>query len=220
MNTKAQNLTRLNEVGLVAVIRGPSEALTLKLVSALVRGGVTGIEITFSTPNALGVVRTLSQEYGERILLGMGTLLVPEQAQQAAAAGAVFLVSPHTETELGHAMTATGLATMMGAVTPTEVVAAKRLGSDVIKLFPGSLTGPSYVKTLKGPFPNYLFMPTGGVSAENVGDWFAAGAFAVGAGSELCPAQMVKEERFDEIVERAERFTEAVRQAHKTKKTA
>jgi 2-dehydro-3-deoxyphosphogluconate aldolase/(4S)-4-hydroxy-2-oxoglutarate aldolase len=90
---------------------------------------------------------------------------------------------------------------------------AKRLGSDVIKLFPGSLTGPGYVKALKGPFPDLLIMPTGGVSIENVADWFRAGVFAVGAGSELCPTQLVKEGRFDEIVTRAQRFTAAVQQA-------
>jgi 2-dehydro-3-deoxyphosphogluconate aldolase/(4S)-4-hydroxy-2-oxoglutarate aldolase len=102
----------------------------------------------------------------------------------------------------------------MGALTPSEVVMAKRLGSDVIKLFPGSLTGPAYVKALKGPFPDLRIMPTGGVSIENVSEWFAAGVFAVGAGSELCPPQLVKEGRFDEIVNRAQRFVAAVQQAH------
>jgi 2-dehydro-3-deoxyphosphogluconate aldolase/(4S)-4-hydroxy-2-oxoglutarate aldolase len=213
MDMKAQNLARLHDLGLVAVIRGPSLDLTLKLVEALVRGGVLGIEITFTTPNALEVTRQLCQQYQDRILLGMGTLTDPEQAHQALEAGAAFLVSPHTEPDLARSMTTTGLLTMMGALTPSEVMLAKRLGSDVIKLFPGSLTGPGYVKALKGPFPDLLIMPTGGVSIENVADWFRAGVFAVGAGSELCPTQLVKEGRFDEIVTRAQRFTAAVQQA-------
>ncbi len=213
MDVKAQNLSRLQSLGLVAVIRGPSPDLTLKLVDALVRGGVLGIEITYSTPNAVEVVRALHKQYGGEILLGMGTLTEPDHAKPAVEAGATFLVSPHTEPNLAHAMTATGLLTMMGALTPSEVMMAKHLGTDVIKLFPGSLTGPDYVKALKGPFPDLLIMPTGGVSVENVAQWFKAGVFAVGAGSELCPTQLVKEGRFDEIMTRAQRFTAAVQQA-------
>ena len=213
MDGKAQNLARLQTLGLVAVIRGPSTDLTLKLVEALVRGGVSGIEITFTTPNAPQVTQALHQQYGDTILLGMGTLTEPQHAEQAVQAGATFLVSPHTEPELAHAMTATGLLTMMGALTPSEVMMAKRLGSDVIKLFPGSLTGPAYVKALKGPFPDLKIMPTGGVSVDNVAEWFAAGVVAVGAGSELCPTQWVKEGRFDDIVKRAQQFVAALQQA-------
>ena len=215
MDTKAERLARLHDLGLVAVIRGPSVDLTLKLVEALKQGGVLGIEITFTTPNALDVVRALCAQHGDSILLGMGTLTEPEQAAQAMDAGATFLVSPHIEPDLARAMTATGLPTMMGALTPTEIVQAKRLGSDVIKLFPGSLTGPGYVKAIKGPFPDLLIMPTGGVSAENVSEWFAAGVFAVGAGSELCPPQLVRAGQFDEIIARAQRFVQAVAEARR-----
>lgn len=213
VDVKAHSLARLHELGLVAVIRGPSPELTLKLVDALMRGGVTGIEITFTTPNALQVTRALHERYDDTILLGMGTLTEPEQAQLALQAGATFLVSPHTEPELAKSMTKTGLLTMMGALTPSEVMLAKRLGSDVIKLFPGSLTGPAYVKALKGPFPDLRIMPTGGVSTENVAEWFSAGVFAVGAGSELCPTGLVKDGHFDEILTRAQRFVAAVQQA-------
>jgi 2-dehydro-3-deoxyphosphogluconate aldolase/(4S)-4-hydroxy-2-oxoglutarate aldolase len=213
MNQKTPTLNRLHDLGLVAVIRGPSLDLTLKLVAALVRGGVPGIEITFTTPDALSVVRALHEHYGDDILLGMGTLTEPEQAGQAQAAGAAFLVSPHTDPELAQAMTATGLPVMMGALTPTEVMLARRLGSDVIKLFPGSLTGPAYVRALKGPFPDLSIMPTGGVSLDNIAQWFEAGVFAVGVGSELCPSQWVREGRFDDIAGRAARFVSAVQAA-------
>ncbi|HJW90175.1 MAG TPA: bifunctional 4-hydroxy-2-oxoglutarate aldolase/2-dehydro-3-deoxy-phosphogluconate aldolase [Anaerolineales bacterium] len=207
---KEQVLSRLKEIGLIAVIRGPSPELTVQMVEALVAGGVLGIEITYSTPKAAEVVRTLDQKYGERIVLGMGTLVKPEQAEEAKAAGARFLVSPVCEPELGRAMIATGLAIMIGAITPTEVYQAYCLGSDVVKIFPGSLVGPAYIKSLKGPFPYIPMMPTGGVSATNVGEWFAAGVFGVGAGSELCPTNLAKEGRFDEITRRAEEFMRAV----------
>jgi len=210
---KEDCLTRVQDLGLLAVIRGPSLELTLKMVDALVSAGVLGIEITFTTPDAPQVVKVLGQEYGDKILLGMGTLTDPEHAGQAVEAGASFLVSPHTEPELAQSMTDTGLLTMMGALTPSEVMMARRLGSDVIKVFPGSLTGPGYVKALKGPYPDLLIMPTGGVSIDNVADWFAAGVVAVGAGSALCPTAWAKEGRFDDIIERAEQFVEAVRQA-------
>ncbi len=210
---KQETLKRILELGLLAVIRGPSVDLTVKMVEALIRGGVCGIEITYSTPDAEEVVQQLDQRFGETILLGMGTLTRLEQAETAKAAGAKFLVSPHCRPELAQAMVASGLVTMVGAFTPTEVENAYRLGSDVVKIFPGSLSGPAYIKALKGPFPHIPMMPTGGVSAENVGDWFAAGVVAVGAGSELCPLQWAKEGRFDEITQRAREFCSAVESA-------
>ena len=210
---KSAILKRLEEIGLVAVIRGPSPELTVKMVQALVTGGVTGIEITYSTPNAEEVVQLLDKTFGEQIVLGMGTLTEPKQAASAKAAGAKFLVSPITEQSLAQAMIGTGLAVMIGALTPSEVFQAYTLGSDVVKIFPGSLTGPGYIKALKGPFPYIRMMPTGGVSAENVGEWFAAGVFGVGAGSELCPPNLAKEGRFDEISLKAKDFLAAVNAA-------
>jgi 2-dehydro-3-deoxyphosphogluconate aldolase/(4S)-4-hydroxy-2-oxoglutarate aldolase len=210
---KKITLNQIKEAGVIAVIRGPSPELTLKMVDALINGGVTGIEITYSTPNAAEVVRQLDAHFGEKIILGMGTLTEPAQAPEAKFAGARFLVSPVTDPVLGKAMTDTGLAVMIGALTPTEVLQAFKMGSDVVKIFPGSAVGPSYIKALKGPFPNIPTMPTGGVSISNVGDWFAAGVFAVGAGSELCPPQLAKEGKFNEISDRAREFIEAVRKA-------
>src|SRR5512137_910778 len=198
---KTEVLEKVKELGLLAVIRGPSPELTAKMVAALVAGGVLGIEITYSTPNAEEVVRTLASQYGDRILLGMGTLTKPEQAARAKQAGAHFLVSPICEPTLVKSMVASGLLTMAGAFTPTEVVQAYNLGTDVVKIFLGSLGGPAYVKALKGPFPYIPMMPTGGVSAANAADWFAAGVVAVGAGSELCPPDLAKAGKFDEITQ-------------------
>lgn len=206
-------IDRVATLGLLAVIRGPNREDTIRVVDALVEGGVTGIEITFTTPNALEVISHLAQKYGDQILLGAGTCVTPDQPPAAAAAGASFLVSPHTEEKLAAAMTGAGLPTMMGAFTPTEVMQALRFGTDVVKLFPGSLGGPDYMKALKGPYPDLRIMPTGGVSIDNIGAWFKAGALAVGAGSELCPKDLIAAGKFDEITRRAQDFVRAVAQA-------
>jgi 2-dehydro-3-deoxyphosphogluconate aldolase/(4S)-4-hydroxy-2-oxoglutarate aldolase len=210
---KQEVLEKVKELGLLAVIRGPSPDLTVKMVEALIQGGVKGIEITYSTPNAEEVVRQLAAKFGDVIVLGMGTLTRPEQAQSAKNAGANFLVSPVCEAGLVKAMIASGLLTMAGALTPTEVFQAYTLGTDVVKVFPGSLGGPAYLKALKGPFPYIPMMPTGGVNAANAADWFAAGVVAVGAGSELCPPQLAKEGKFDEITKRAADFVDVIKKA-------
>jgi 2-dehydro-3-deoxyphosphogluconate aldolase/(4S)-4-hydroxy-2-oxoglutarate aldolase len=210
---KAETLECIQQIGLLAVIRGPSAALTVKMVEALVAGGVRGIEITYSTPSAEDVVRELSQTFGDQILLGMGTLTRPEQAESAKAAGAQFLVSPVCEAGLLKAMVDTGMVTMAGALTPTEVFQAYSLGADVVKIFPGSLGGPAYIKALKGPFPYIPMMPTGGVSATNAAEWFAVGVVAVGAGSELCPPALAKAGAFDDIRQHAADFVRVIDQA-------
>jgi 2-dehydro-3-deoxyphosphogluconate aldolase / (4S)-4-hydroxy-2-oxoglutarate aldolase len=213
MTMGSGTISKIKDLGLLAVIRGPSPDLTELMVEALVLGGVTGIEITFSTPEAGRVVRSLDEKFGDKILLGMGTLTRSAQAEEALVAGARFLVSPHTDEALADAMNKTGLPFMMGAFTPSEVIRSFSLGSQVVKLFPGSVGGPAYMKALKGTFPDIPMMPTGGVSSSNIREWFEAGAFAVGAGSELCPPKLAKEGRFDEIVEIARKFCQAVEAA-------
>jgi 2-dehydro-3-deoxyphosphogluconate aldolase/(4S)-4-hydroxy-2-oxoglutarate aldolase len=210
---KVEVLEKVKQLGLLAVIRGPSAELTVKMVDALVAGGVSGIEITYSTPNAEEVVLELSGKYGDSIVLGMGTLTKPDQALSAKLAGASFLVSPICEPVLVKAMVGSGLLCMAGALTATEVFQAYSMGVDVVKVFPGSLGGPAYIKALKGPFPYIPMMPTGGVSAGNAADWFNAGVVAVGAGSELCPPQLAKEGKFDEISKRAAEFVLVVQSA-------
>lgn len=211
--SKQATLDRIQDVGVLAVLRGPSPELTLKMVDALIKGGVIGIEITFTTPNAAEVVKNLDETFGGQIVLGMGTLTRPEQVEEALGAGATFLVSPHTSPALGAEMAKSGVPVMMGALTPSEVVQAVELGSDVVKIFPGSLGGPSYMKALKGPFPQILMMPTGGVSESNLVDWFKAGAFAVGAGSNLCPKELAAAGEFDKITEIATDFMAAIQAA-------
>lgn len=215
MQDKKQILQRIKDAGLLAVIRGPSKALTLQTVDALVAGGVKGIEITYTTPEAEAVVDELAQKYGDDILLGMGTLTKPDQAENAKAAGAKFVVSPICESELVKAMVESNLVSMAGALTPTEIYQAYQLGVDVVKVFPGSLTGPGYIKAIHGPFPFINIMPTGGVSKGNIHEWFAAGAFAVGAGSALCPKDLVLKGEFAEISKRAVDFMAVVNSSRK-----
>ena len=203
-------LKPLSDVGVVAVVRAPDPASAVRGVEALVAGGVTGIEITYSTPDAPSVIAELSRRHGDGIVLGAGTVLTSEQVTEAAEAGASFLVSPGSDDELAEAMRATDLTMLLGALTPSEVMHTSKLGADAVKIFPASLGGPSYVRALRGPFPDVPFVPTGGVSAANVGDWLSAGAFAVGAGGELCSAADLAAGRWDDLEGRARQFTDAV----------
>lgn len=213
MGSKQNTLNRVREMGLLAVIRGPSPEVTLETVDALINGGVLGIEITYTTPQAAEVVQALDDKYGEDILLGMGTLTEIGQVAEAGESGARFIVSPHLEPRLADAMVASGLGVMIGALTPSEVVQAFNIGSDIVKVFPGSLGGPAYMKAIRGPFPDIPMMPTGGVNPDNLVAWFKAGAVAVGAGSSLCPAAWAKEGRFKDITQRSKEFVEALNRA-------
>jgi 2-dehydro-3-deoxyphosphogluconate aldolase/(4S)-4-hydroxy-2-oxoglutarate aldolase len=210
---KKETLDRIASIGLIAVIRGPSPESTIQLVQALLDGGVRGIEITYTTPEASKIMQTLRATYRDEILLGMGTLTDPNHAAEALKAGADFIVSPHLDEKLAAAMVETGLVVMIGGFTPSEILSSYRSGSDIVKLFPGSLGGPGYLKALRGPFPEIPFMPTGGVSPNNVTDWFLAGAVAVGAGSSLCPIAWVSEGRFEEITALAKTFVQTVERA-------
>ena len=210
--TPDQTLKRTEDLGLLAVVRGESRRAALEVVGALIEGGVLGIEITFTTPEAVRVIRDLDEEYGDSILLGAGTVTTDEQVKRAAEAGASFLVSPGSDPKLLPAMLGTGLLVLPGVLTPSEVMLARRLGAQAVKLFPGSSGGTSYLKALRGPFPDVPFVPTGGVSLENINDWFAAGAFAVGAGGALAPSSIEGRDR-GEVVENARQFAKAVRSA-------
>lgn len=203
-------MVRLMDAGILAVVRAPDEESALRGVDALVGGGITGIEITYSTPNAAKVIATLKQRYGDDIYLGAGTVTRPEQAHQAADAGASFLVSPGTDPRLTEAMLATGRCVLTGALTPSEVMAAHQQGSHGVKIFPASLGGPDYLKALRAPFPTVFLMPTGGVTTDNLGRWFAAGAKAVGVGGELASTADLAAGRFADVGSRAAVFRQAL----------
>jgi 2-dehydro-3-deoxyphosphogluconate aldolase/(4S)-4-hydroxy-2-oxoglutarate aldolase len=201
-------LERVRELGLLAVLRGRTADDAVEVADALIEAGVLVIEVTFTTPDAEHAMRTLIEAYGDRIVLGAGTVTTAQQAAAAADAGASFLVSPGADAELLAAMRATGLATVPGALTPSEVLTVVRGGADAVKLFPGSLGGPGYLRALRAPFPGVPFIPTGGVSAANAQEWFDAGAVAVGAGGALAPPALDGDR--EAVVERARELVRAV----------
>lgn len=203
-------LARARTTGILAVLRAPSPELALEASEAIIRGGVTGIEVTFSTPDAPAVIRELIARHGDAAYIGAGTVTTPAQATLAAEAGAEFLVSPGTLPELTRTMLDTGRVVMTGAMTPTEVMGALELGVDVVKIFPASLGGPSYLGALRGPFPDAPLMPTGGVSPDNLAAWFAAGAVAVGAGGDLANGASIAASDWADLEQRAQRFTAAL----------
>jgi 2-dehydro-3-deoxyphosphogluconate aldolase/(4S)-4-hydroxy-2-oxoglutarate aldolase len=210
---RSETLARIRSAGVLAVLRAPSADAAIAAADALIAGGVTGIEVTYSTPDVPAALAGIRARHGDAVVLGAGTLLDAPQAAEAVAAGAQYLVAPGLDDALVEAMVATGAVVMAGAITPTEVMRARRLSVDVVKLFPGSLGGPSLMKALRAPFPDLLFLPTGGVSATNVGEWLAAGAHAVAAGGELCPAAALRDGDWDDVTARARGFASALESA-------
>ncbi|MFX4271810.1 bifunctional 4-hydroxy-2-oxoglutarate aldolase/2-dehydro-3-deoxy-phosphogluconate aldolase [Propionibacteriaceae bacterium Y1685] len=206
-------LDLLATTGILAVVRAPSREAALRVTDALKAGGVTGIEITYSTPDAAAVISELAEVHGDSILLGAGTVTSPAQAVEAADAGARFLVSPGTTAPVVEAMRATGLTVMSGVMTPSEVMMAQDLGVEVLKLFPASHGGPGLMKALRGPFGEVPMMPTGGVNADNLKDWFDAGAVAVGAGGDLVSGAAMADGDWVAIEEQARRFSAALAEA-------
>ncbi|MGM1018937.1 MAG: bifunctional 4-hydroxy-2-oxoglutarate aldolase/2-dehydro-3-deoxy-phosphogluconate aldolase [Actinomycetota bacterium] len=203
-------LDRARATGVLAVLRASSPEVAIDAAEAIIRGGVTGIEVTFSTPDAPAVIRELIARHGQSAYVGAGTVTTPAQAAEAADAGAEFLVSPGTLPDLTRAMLDTGRVVMTGAMTPTEVMTALGLGVDVVKIFPASLGGPSYLGALRGPFPDAPLMPTGGVNPDNLAAWFAAGAIAVGAGGDLANSASLASGDWSDIEQRSARFARAL----------
>lgn len=183
---KEEVLDKILTSGLVAVVRAQDAVEAAKISRACLAGGISAIEITFTVPRAHQLLGQLKSELGpDGVLLGAGTVLDPETARIAILEGADFLVSPAFNPETQRLANRYRVLCMQGALSPREVVEALEAGSDVIKLFPGEAHGPAYLKALRGPFPQALFMPTGGVNESNLADWVAAGAVALGVGGQL-----------------------------------
>lgn len=182
---KWQVLQQIQSTGIVPIIRTTGTAEALRLTNAVLEGGVDVVEVTMTVPGALTVLEELSAGAEEGLLLGAGTVLDSETARLCILAGAQFLVTPNTEPSVIRMAHRYGVPVAVGAMTPTEVTTALEAGADLIKLFPSANLGPSYLKAIRAPLPQAPIVPTGGVSLENVGEWLAAGAVAVGVGSEL-----------------------------------
>ncbi|WP_437902539.1 bifunctional 4-hydroxy-2-oxoglutarate aldolase/2-dehydro-3-deoxy-phosphogluconate aldolase [Sorangium sp. So ce327] len=197
---------------IVPVVRAGSADEALRAVEALLEGGIDVLEITMTVPGAVEVVREVAARHGERALVGAGTVLDARTAEACIEAGARFVVSPALDEATVRACVAMNVVHAPGALTPTEVVAAHRAGGDVVKVFPcDALGGASYLKALKAPLPQLPLMPTGGVTLENVGTFFAAGAVAVGVGGNLVDLKLLRDGRRDELVARARAFCDAGR---------
>ena len=183
---KSKVLRRLCECGVVAVVRAQDEKQAMKIVDACIEAGIVGIEITFTVPSAADIIKKLAKRYSpEQILIGAGTVLNPQTAEASIRAGAQYVVAPCLNAETVKLCLQYQVACMPGAMTVKEVVECMEAGADIVKLFPGNLFGPKIIKAIMGPLPQARLMPTGGVNAENAGEWIRAGAVAVGAGSEL-----------------------------------
>jgi 2-dehydro-3-deoxyphosphogluconate aldolase / (4S)-4-hydroxy-2-oxoglutarate aldolase len=201
--------SRLGEARVIAVLRVGSADLVAPAVDALVEGGITAVELTFTTPGVPGALAAARRRHPET-LLGAGTIRRPEEARAAADAGADFLVMPHLDRDLLETCLATGRLAMPGIFTASELATALDAGAEVVKLFPAGTGGPAHMRALLGPFPGVPIVPTGGIGLDDAATWLRAGALAVGVGGELCSTALIDAGRFDELASRARSFSESL----------
>lgn len=202
-------LTQILENKIVAIIRGSRPADVLKIAEALYDGGVRILEITMNSPKPLAVIEQVADKFGDRMIVGAGTVLDPETARAAILAGAKFILSPIINAATIKMARTYGVVNIPGAYTATEIVHAYRKGGDIIKVFPA--TSPDYIKNILGPLPHIPLLPTGGVTLENIKDFKKAGAVGFGIGSALVDARKeVTAEYLTELTERAQKFVGAV----------
>jgi 2-dehydro-3-deoxyphosphogluconate aldolase / (4S)-4-hydroxy-2-oxoglutarate aldolase len=203
----------LAETRVVAILRHTQPELAVPTVDALLAGGVRAIEVTFNSAGVLDMLRAIQREFGDRVLLGAGTVLDLESAEAALELGARYIVSPHVDAELVSALAGRGVPCIPGALSPTEVLTAWRAGASVVKVFPAGSVGAGFIKDLRGPLGHIPLLPTGGVTLDNAGSFIAAGAWGLGMGSALVDAQLVSQRRFGELEARARQFAQIAAQA-------
>lgn len=208
-------------IGIVPVVRTTSAESAVKSIEAIYRGGVRSAEITMTVPGAIKALEKIADQFGDKIMLGAGTVLDPETARACMLAGAQFFVTPSINLATIEMAKRYSKVICCGALTPTEVVTAWQAGSDVVKIFPAnSVGGPAYIKSLKGPFPQIEMIPTGGVNLETAGDFLKAGACAVAVGGELVNANLIRANRYDRIEELAREYLAAIVKARGEMKAA
>ncbi|MEL7089289.1 MAG: bifunctional 4-hydroxy-2-oxoglutarate aldolase/2-dehydro-3-deoxy-phosphogluconate aldolase [Planctomycetota bacterium] len=211
--TRQDIVEQIETVGLVAIIRAHASSGLLETCRALAAGGVTVAEITMTTPGAIDAIADAREELGDRVLVGVGSVLSADTARRAIAAGAQFVVSPVFKPQIIEAAHAHGKPCFCGAFTPTEVLLAHEAGSDVVKVFPANHHGPRFFKDILAPMPHLKLTPTGGVSLETIRDWFAAGARCVGVGSSLVRRDWVEKQHWTKLTDLAKRYVAAVAEA-------
>jgi 2-dehydro-3-deoxyphosphogluconate aldolase/(4S)-4-hydroxy-2-oxoglutarate aldolase len=206
---KAAILQKLSTEKVIALIRADSPDGLLDCAKALAEGGLTSIELTMTTPGAIRMLEKATAELPD-FLFGLGTVLDAETARAGILAGAKFIVTPALRPDVITMCKRYSIPVFSGALTPTEVVNAWDCGADAAKIFPAEFFGPAYIKSLKAPLPQVELVPTGGVTAENVGEFIKAGAFATAAGSSLVEAKAFKEKNWAAITAKAQAFVKAV----------
>lgn len=206
---KYEVLQRIEEVGIVAVVRAENSEKAKKIALACMEGGIDSIEITFTVPGADDVIKDLTKEFGDDLLVGAGTVLDSETARIAILAGAKYIVSPAFDLETAKLCNRYQVPYMPGCMTISEMITAMEAGADVIKVFPGSAFGPSFVKAVKGPLPQAVLMPTGGVNIDNAGEWIKNGCIAVGVGGNLTKGSS------QDMTNAAKEFVEKIKEARK-----
>jgi 2-dehydro-3-deoxyphosphogluconate aldolase/(4S)-4-hydroxy-2-oxoglutarate aldolase len=213
MKTHSQIVHRLLNPGIVAVIRADSSEQLLHVAEALKNGGLPAMEVTMTTPNAIEVIREVTEKFGDEILMGVGTILDTETCRAALLAGAEFVVTPIFRAEIIQLCKRYGKPIVCGAYTPTEMLNAWDAGADFIKVFPADGLGPNYIKAVKAPLPQLEIIPTGGVDVNTAGDFIKAGCAAVAAGSSLVSKKILQSQNWSELTATAKKFVEAVAKA-------
>jgi 2-dehydro-3-deoxyphosphogluconate aldolase/(4S)-4-hydroxy-2-oxoglutarate aldolase len=207
---KNETLTRILSTRIVAILRGADPDSVLSIIDALHAGGISNVEITLNSPNALELIHRARDVMGDRMLVGAGTVLDPEGARAAIDAGARFIISPALDEDTVRYTLGAGVVSIPGALTPTEILRAYRLGADIVKVFPAS-AGPGYIRDIRAPLSHIPLMPTGGIRPDNVKAYRDAGGVAFGVGSALVDARIpVTEEYLLTIRETARAFITAL----------
>ncbi len=207
-------IRRIEEVGIIPVVRAASVHEATRAVEAISAGGIPVVEITMTVPNAVSVIREVAQQYGDKVLIGAGTVITGEQAESCLRAGAEFLVSPGLSAAVLAVAHASEKLAIPGALTPTELMNAHAQGARLVKIFPcGNVGGPKYLRSLKAPFPGAMLIPTGGVNAANAADFIAAGAFALGVGADLVDTKALREGNLQKVISAAQELVQAVNSA-------
>ena len=213
--TKLEIIQRLLDPGIIAIIRADSSESLLRAAEALLAGGVTAMEITMTTPNALQVIGDVTAKFGDRVVMGVGSVLDAETARAALLAGAEFVVTPVTKVEVIRLCNRYGKPIASGAFTPTECLLAYESGADFVKLFPADQAGPGYIKNILAPLPMLQIIPTGGVTPETAGAFLQAGSVALGAGSALVSREILAQRDWKKLTALAGEFVRAVRAVKK-----
>src|SRR5688572_1227986 len=213
--TREQTLAAMTDCGILAVMRAPSKEILSDISRALLEGGASVIEVTMTTPKAIAAIESLADQFGDRAIVGVGTVIDPAAASDAIRAGAQFVVSPGFDPRVVETTKRYGKISIPGALTPTEILTAWSAGADVVKVFPSTAFGPAYFRDVLAPLPQLRLTPTGGVDLKNAADWIKAGAVFLGVGSALVTKEAMAKGDWASITSSARAFMDAVKSARK-----